>query len=274
MADLWNVLIFQPILNLSIILYSILFNNFGLAIIALTIIIRVITYPLTIKQIKASKSMATVQPRMQELQKKYARDKQKLSGETMKLYKEAGINPVGCIVPMLVQFPVWIALYQAILRALAATPEDLLALFPRLYSSPLIHSMVPLNEKFLWLNLTEPDRLMILPVLVGGSMWLQQKMVTVPTTDPRQQSTNRMMLMMMPLMFAAFTLQFASGLAVYWTISNVIGIVIQYLVTGWGGLFKKKSPAPPVGSPHSTTKAVPYEPPPSGKKRKSRRPVK
>jgi YidC/Oxa1 family membrane protein insertase len=236
MEDLWNVLIFSPILNLSILLYAFMFKNFGLTIIALTIIIRVITYPLTVKQLRASKAMSTIQPKLQELQKKYARDKQKLSEETMKLYKEAGINPMGCVIPMLVQLPVWIALYQVILRALAATPEDLLALYPYLYSSSLIHSQVPLNEHFLWLNLTQPDRYMILPVLVGGTMWLQQKMVTMPTTDPRQQSMNNMMLLMMPMMFGIFTLQFASGLAVYWTLSNIIGIIMQYFVKGWGGL--------------------------------------
>lgn len=236
MEDLWNVLILSPILNLSILLYSVLFKNFGLTIIALTIIVRVITYPLTVKQLKASKSMATLQPKIQELQKKYARDKQKLSEETMKLYKESGMNPMGCLVPMLVQMPVWIALYQVILQALAATPEDLFGLYPRLYSWPIITSMVPLNEHFLWLNMTQPDKYLIMPVLVGGSMWAQQKMVTMPTMDPRQQSMNKMMLMMMPMMFGIFTLQFASGLAVYWTISNVIGMVIQYFVSGWGGL--------------------------------------
>ncbi|MBI4331385.1 MAG: membrane protein insertase YidC [Chloroflexi bacterium] len=243
MEDLWNVLILSPILNLSIVIYAAFFQNFGIAIIVLTIIVRVVTYPLTVKQLKASKAMATLQPKLQEIQKKYARDKQKLSEETMKLYKEAGMNPMGCLVPMLIQMPVWIALYQVILQALAASPEDLVALYPRLYSWPLIHRMVPLNENFLWLNLTQPDRLMILPVLVGGSMWLQQKMVTMPTMDPRQQSMNNMMLMMMPMMFGIFTLQFASGLAVYWTVSNVIGIIIQYLTSGWGGLKFSKTPA-------------------------------
>lgn len=251
MADLWNVLIFSPILNFSILLYAVLFKNFGVTIIALTIIVRVITYPLTIKQLKASKAMSTVQPKLQELQKKYARDKKKLSEETMKLYKEAGMNPMGCIIPMLVQMPVWIALYQVILKALAATPEDLFSLYPYLYSSPLINQMVPLNEDFLWLNLVQPDRYMVLPVLVAASMWVQQKMVTVPTIDPRQQQMNKMMLLMMPMMFGVFTLSFASGLAVYWTASNVIGIVIQYLVSGWGGL-KPSLPRAPGQVPGKT----------------------
>jgi len=244
MEDLWNVLIQSPILNLSVVLYAGLLKNFGLTIIALTIIVRAVTYPLTVKQLKASQAMAQIQPKLQELQKKYARDKQKLSEETMKLYKEAGMNPMGCLVPMLIQMPVWIALYQVILQALAASPEDLMALYPRLYSWPLVNHMVPLNEHFLWLDLTQPDKLMILPVLVGGSMWLQQKMVTVPTGDPRQQSMNNMMLMMMPMMFGVFTLSFASGLAVYWTVSNFIGIITQYFVTGWGGLKPSAAPAP------------------------------
>lgn len=247
MEDLWNVLFLSPILNLSVLLYAVFFKNFGITIIVLTIIVRIVTYPLTVKQLKASKAMSSIQPKLQELQKKYARDKQKLSEETMKLYKEAGMNPMGCLVPMLIQMPVWIALYQVILQALAASPEDLLGLYPRLYSWPLIHQMVPLNEHFLWLNLTQPDKFLVLPVLVGGTMWLQQKMVTVPTGDPRAQSMNKMMLMMMPMMFGYFTITFASGLAVYWTVSNVIGIIMQYYIGGWGGLKRSPAPAPAAG---------------------------
>ena len=147
------------------------------------------------------------------------------------------MNPLGCILPMLIQMPVWIALYQAIIRVLAVAPEDFLGLSRSLYSAwPLGFSLVPMESRFLWLDLASPDRLLILPILVGASMWVQQKMTTVQSTDPSQQSQNQMMLWMMPIMFAFLTLSFPSGLALYWAASNIIGIVMQYFVTGWGGL--------------------------------------
>lgn len=166
----------------------------------------------------------------------------------MRLYREAGVNPLGCLWPMLVQFPIWIALYQSIMRALAATPEDLISLSQHLYSWAVVHQAVPLKEKFLWLNLGQPDNTLLLAVLVAGTMWIQQKMVTAPAADPRQQSMNNMTLVMMPLMFGLFTLQFPSGLALYWVVSNIIGIAIQYFMGGWGYLFGRPATKPaPVG---------------------------
>ena len=135
MAELWNTIILEPILNVLIALSTILFSNFGLAIIALTIVVRVILFPLTVRQTRSTKAMQTLQPQIQELQKKYGRNQQKLQQEMMKLYKEAGINPLGCLWPMLIQLPVWIALYQSIIRALAVTPENLLDLSQHLRAS-------------------------------------------------------------------------------------------------------------------------------------------
>jgi YidC/Oxa1 family membrane protein insertase len=246
MGELWNVAFFQPMLNGLILLYHLLFQNFGVTIILFTILIRLVLLPLTLRQLRSTKAMTAIQSRLLELQKKYARDKKRLAEEQMKLYKEAGINPTGCIWPMLLQIPIWIALYQAILKGLAASPEELQSLSAYLYSSSLIQGIVPLRGEFLWLNLAQPDTTLVLPVLVGVSMWVQQKMITTTTTtDPRQQSMNNLMLWMMPMMFALFTFQFASGLAIYWTASNIIGIVIQYSVTGWGGL--RRPATPPAG---------------------------
>ena len=237
MVELWNSIIHQPILNCLIALSELLFSNFGLAIIVLTVVVRLALFPLTVRQTESTKAMQSLQPKLQELQKKYGKNQQKLQQETMKLYKEAGINPLGCLWPMVIQLPIWIALYQSIMRALAATPENLLDLSQHLYSWPMVGQAVPLNEHFLWLQLSQPDRTMLLAILVGGTMWVQQKMVTAPATDPRQQSMTQMTTLMMPLMFGMFTLSFPSGLALYWVVSNIIGIVIQYFVTGgWGYL--------------------------------------
>jgi len=226
----------QPMINTLIVLTRYLFNNFGLAIILLTIIVNACMLPLTMKQIHASKAMQTLQPKLAELQKRYAKDKQRLAKEQMRLYKESGVSPAGCLLPMLVQMPVWIALYQAIMHVLAVIPENLLGLSKYLYSWPIVYSTLPLSSEFLGLNLATGN--MMLAILVGGSMWVQQKMVMTPAADPKQQSQANLMLWMMPLMFAFLTLSFPSGLALFWVTSNVIRIALQYSVTGWGGLVK------------------------------------
>lgn len=236
-GEIWDLIILAPLINVVIVSSYYLFGSFGLTIIVLTFIIRALMYPLTLKQLQVSKTMQTIQVQVAELRQKYAKDKQKLAQEQMKLYKQSGMNPLGCVLPMLVQMPIWIALYQSIMRVLATEPEAFLHLSQHLYSSwLLVFSQVPLQSQFLWLNLAEPDRSLLLPIVVGGSMWVQQKMTTIPSADPKQQSQNRMMLWMMPLMFAFLTLSFPSGLALYWVASNIIGIVMQYFVTGWGGL--------------------------------------
>ena len=253
MADLWYLIIGDPILNGLVALSSILFHSFGLAIIVLTIIVRLILWPLIKRQLTSTQAMQSMQPKIQELQKKYGKNKQKLQQETMKLYKEAGMNPAGCIWPMLVQFPVWIALYQSITKALATTPENLLDLSRHLYSWQVVTQAIPLNSHFLWLDLGNNGD-MILAIIVGGTMWIQQKMTTAPSVDPRQQSTNSMMLMMMPLMFGLLVLMFPSGLALFWAASNVIGILTQYFVTGgWGYLrFRSSAQSAPVEGSKAT----------------------
>lgn len=235
--NIWDQYIVAPLINVLIVLSVYLFNNFGLAIIVLTVLIRAATYPLTIKQLRATKAMQSIQAEMSELQKKYAKDRKKLAEEQLRLYRQSGMNPAGCLLPMLVQLPVWIALYEAILKVLGATPEGLMSLSNFLYGSwSVVFSHVPLSSQFLWLDLATPDKFLILPILVGATMWVQQKMTTIPSTDPKQQQQSQMMLWMMPLMFVFLSFSFPSGLALYWVASNVIGIVTQYFVTGWGGL--------------------------------------
>jgi len=224
-------------LNGLIALSEVCFKNFGLAIIVLTIAVRLVLTPLTVRQTQSTKAMQLLQPKLQEIQKKYARDQQKMQQEVMKLYKEAGINPLGCIWPMLIQMPIWIALYQSIMQALAATPENLLMLSQHLYAWDMVGNAIPLNEEFLGLRLSQPDPTLIFAILVGVTMWVQQKMVTPPPTDAQQQQMSSMTTLMMPLMFSFFTLSFPSGLALYWVVSNIIGIGIQYIVGGGWGYF-------------------------------------
>ena len=255
MGAVWDTIIFKPVLNILIVLCSVLFSNFGLTIIALTIIIRGCMYPLTIRQLRSTKAMESLQPKLTELRQKYAKDKQKLAQEQMRMYKESGVSPIGCLVPMLIQMPIWIALYQSIMMALAVAPEGLLKLSSYLYSWPVVYSMLPLDSQFLWLNLAVRDGLLILPILVGITMWVQQKMVAPANPDPKQQSMSGMMLWMMPLLFTFLSLQFPSGLALYWVTSNIISIVIQYFVTGWGGLLKSAA-GKPTGRDKSYKKRI------------------
>src|SRR4030043_1998872 len=237
MPNLWDTIILNPVLNSLIALSAMVGNNYGLAIIILTIVVRLILFPLTAQQTRSTKAMQELQPKIQELQKKYSRNQQKLQQEMMQLYKEAKINPLGCLWPRWIQLPIWIALYQSIMMALASSPEDLIRLSQSLYSWPVVMQALPLNEKFLWLQLSKPDQYLILAILVGITMWIQQKMVTPPPTDPRQQSMTQMTTLMMPLMFGILTLSFPSGLSLYWAVSNIIGIVVQYFVGGGWGYF-------------------------------------
>jgi YidC/Oxa1 family membrane protein insertase len=227
-ALLFNVFLVDPMTNILIVLARVFAGSFGIAIIIFTFIIRGLTFPLTLRQIRASRAMSVIQPRLQEIQKKH-KDPRRRSEETMKLYKEAGVNPAGCILPMLVQFPIWIALYRTIRLVLGSTPESFIDLSQRLYPWAYVRQAVPLENRFLWMNLAQPDTTFLLAILVGASTWVQQKMTTPRNIgDERQQSMNNTMLWMMPLMFAWFTLTVPSGLAVYWAATNLVGVALQY----------------------------------------------
>jgi YidC/Oxa1 family membrane protein insertase len=228
-------------LNTLMVLYVVCFSQMGIAIILFTILVRLVTLPLTLKQLRQMRKMSTVQNRLREVQTRYAKDRTRVSQETMRIYKEEGINPIGCLGPMVIQMPILFGLYRVLVQTLFDKPDDLVGLSEKIYRfAPFsaAYSAPPLDAKFLWLDLSSPDSTnVVLPVLVFVSSWVQQKMTMVPQTDPRQQSNQNMMLWMMPLLIAFFSFTFPSGLALYWVVSNIIGIAIQYFVTGWGPLF-------------------------------------
>lgn len=243
--DLWNLIFLDPVLNILIVITKILFGNFGLAIIALTAIVRLAILPLTMRQLRASKkmsdSMRDLQPKLQQIQKKYAKDKQKLFKEQQKLFKEAGVNPMGCLtspmlVTMVIQMPIFIALYRAIIQAVAVTPQDFLGLSDHLYSWSMVHEALPVSGKFLWLNLGNADQYFIIPLLVTATMWISQKMMTSSSGDNKQQSMQSMMQIMMPLMFGFITLSLPSGLGLYFLITSIVSIITQYRIYGWTNL--------------------------------------
>ena len=266
-SDIWREVIIRPLLNLLVVLYTICFNQMGIAIILFTVIVRLVTLPLTIKQLRQMKAMTSLQPRMREIQARYGRDRARVSQETMRLYREAGVNPIGCLGPLIIQMPILFGLFRVLIQTLFSRPDNLVALSEKFYAwipAFSIYAAAPLSADFLWLDLAEPDPTnLVMPVLVFVSTWLQQKMTMTPTTDPRQSTNQTMMLWLMPLMIAFFSFTLPSGLSLYWVASNVIGIGIQYFVTGWQPifpLFPKAEPEPvAVGGAPSGFSSEPQE---------------
>lgn len=246
-----------PMTNVLVAIARLCGGNFGIAIIIFTVVMRLATWPLTASQYKASKAMQAIQPKLQALQKQHkGKDAKKLQAETMALYREHGVNPLGCILPMLVQMPIWIALYRVVNLTLGETPESFVTLSQNLYPIPFVHTAVPLEQQFLIWNLGTNDALYILPIFVGLTMYVQQKMITpTPPQTPQlsaqqqqQQQTQQMMTWMLPLMFAYFTVTVPAGLGLYWAVSNLTGIVTQYFYLGrrvdWAGMLRFGPPAP------------------------------
>lgn len=260
---MWELIIVQPLTNLLLWIYDALGHGphmFGLAIILFTVLIKLLTWPLNASQVKGAQAMQELQndKDWQEIQKKYAKDREKLAQEQMRVYREKGINPFASCLPTLVQFPIIIGLYQAIIRALSVTPLDMLKLARTVYPSQNVENIIPLNSTFLWMDLGSPESVQILgfalptlAIIVALTTWLQTKLTMPATSNPNDQTAQmtRMMSIYMPLMLGWFALNFASGISVYFIISNIIGIV-QYAATGranWRNLLpggnKQTSPA-------------------------------
>ena len=237
---MWDFFI-SIFVNVLIWIYDIVGNNFGLAIILFTILIRIVTWPLNAQQMKGAAAMQELQndKEWQAIQKKYAKDREKLAQEQMRIYRERGINPFGSCLPTLIQFPIIIALYQSIIRALASTPLDLLKL-SRSISLPNVSDLIPLNSKFLWMDLGRPESVLLfgvgiptLAVIVAITTYIQAKLTMPPSANPGDQTAamSNMMSIYMPLLLGYFAITFASGLSVYFITSNILGIV-QYAMQG------------------------------------------
>lgn len=223
---MWDVLIVRPILNLMLLLYKFLGNETIIAVALVTLVLRLLVTPLMLKQQQAARKTQELRPKLAEIQKKYKDDPQKLMEEQRKL----GMNPLGGCLPSLVQLPLMIGLYQAIIRALASTPLQLLDLPRDIYRwIPSFSSLIPLNSRFLWLDLALPDPIFIMPILVVVTSWLYQKLITPPALDAQAEAMNKQMMLMMPLMMGFFAWSWASGLAIYLLITNLIGILQYYL---------------------------------------------
>src|SRR5574338_538320 len=247
-AAMWEFFI-SLFVNTLLWIYDAIGHNFGVAIILFTILIRLITWPLNAQQLKGAQAMQELQKdkEWQEIQKKYAKDREKLAQEQMRIYKERGISPFSSCLPTLIQFPIIIALYQSIIRALAATPLGLLQLGRSIFPFLNVESIIPLNSHFLWMDLGRPESVQILgyavptlPIIVALTTYVQSKLTMPPSTNPNDQTAamSSSMAITMPLMLGWFALTFASGLSVYFITSNLLGI-FQYAISGranWSAL--------------------------------------
>lgn len=185
--------------------------NYGIAIILLTVITKIIFYPLTLKSMASMKGMQTIQPQVNAIRAKYKGDPQRLQRETLELYRKHGINPMGGCLPMLIQIPIFYALY--VVFSLSVELQNAVFLcFGRLFGMAI------------WIcDLAQQDPTYVLPILMGASMFVQQKM-TPAVGDPRQAK----MMLFMPVIFTFMFLNLPSGLVLYWFVSNVLQILQQY----------------------------------------------
>jgi YidC/Oxa1 family membrane protein insertase len=194
------------------VLYSFV-PNYGAAIILLTVLVRLVTTPLTNRQMRSMERMRALTPKLQELRAKHADDRQKQSEEMMRLYRQEGVNPLGGCFPMLLQLPVFIGLFYALRSSIELRQAPFVG---------WIHDLSAPETLFVIPGLNLPVRL--LPLLMGATMVVQQKITPMQQMDPAQQ---RMMIVMMPLMMTAVSYTFPSGLVLYWMVSNLLAITHQ-----------------------------------------------
>lgn len=235
---MWDTLIINPMTNALLVLYGLLGNNLILSIAVFTIVLRLLTLPLNLRQQRSMMKTQQMQPQIRAIQQKYKDNPQKMQEE----FQKVGYNPAeslaGCL-PLLVQMPILFGLFQVLRFMLGTTPQALFELSQRAYDGINLSSLLPIDSQFLWLNLGQPDPLYILPILVFVTMFVQTRFTTPSAAkndddknnkkkgqqqDDPSAAMNKQMQYMMPVMFGFFSLQFQAGLSVYFVLSNLIGI--------------------------------------------------
>lgn len=261
---MWESIIIKPFINTLLLIYNLVGKNFGVALILFTVLIKAITHPLIARQMKSTNALQDLQKDEEylEIQKKYKNDKDRLAQAQMDLYKKKGIKPFASCLPTLIQFPIIIGLYQSIIQTMGNAPLQVLNLVPKIGSwltnifsfipsvvEPI--TLIPLNNHFLWMNLSQPDRVYIpgvsfgIPVLaifVVITSFLQNKLISPSGGDQQTAQATGMMNIYLPVLMGWFAYSLSSGLALYFAISNVISL-IQYAAMGrikFKDLFKKK----------------------------------
>ncbi len=203
-------------------------HNWGVAIIFLTLLIKAVFWPLTAKSYASMEKMKQLQPMMLAIREKYKNNKEEMNKEVMALYKTYGVNPASGCVPILIQLPVFFGLYQALLTSIALRHASFITYLP--------------GTDILWLaDLSAKDPLYITPIIMGVTMFLQQRM-SPPPADPMQQK----IMLFLPLIFTVLFLNFPSGLVLYWLVNNILSIFQQWLMmrkTKTGGKAHQGTPA-------------------------------
>lgn len=205
----WQKFIVYPFAMALDFFAGLLFNQYGLSILLMTIIIRFLILPLTLKQYRSSRAMQALQPELLKLREKYKNDQQKYQQEMMKIYQENNINPLAGCLPILIQMPILLALYNAIMYNPAIRGE---------------------HSSFLWMDLSEPDKLYILPVLAALTTYIQQKMVSSQVPNNPMQG----IMIIFPIMIFIMSMSFPSALPLYWVYSNLFTLVQTYFIYGIG----------------------------------------
>ena len=190
-------------------------GNYGIAIIIVTVLMRIIIFPLTLKQEKSMKKMRELQPELEKIKEKYKDNPQEYQQKTAELYRESGVNPLGGCLPLLIQMPVFVALYWA-------------------FSG----NAIPADAKFLWFTLKQPDRLFmignfafnLLPILNVGVTYIQQKIMTSATSGQESNQQMQTMLYMTPLMMLFIFYKMPSGVTLYYLVSGALSLVQQYFI--------------------------------------------
>jgi len=243
LGSLWGSLVklFDEILKFS---YGFT-HNYGISIILMTILIRLILYPLMQKQMVSMREMQKIQPLMKETQERYKNNKEKLNQELMKLYKEHKVNPMGGCLPLLIQMPILILLFQVLRKFEYLDPVTnkiaggflwIANQYTVMENGELVTKAgLALSERLIPFGFFRIEYIGILPFLIGISMYYQQKMTTAPPTTPGKEGgsaeqTQKMMTIMMPLLIAFMSFSLPSGLTLYWLVSTLLGIGQQYFI--------------------------------------------
>lgn len=262
-GTLWTTLLYQPLINGLIFLYQVLGQNLGLAIAALTVVIRAILIPFTNTSLKAAKKMQDLAPEIAKLKELHKGNKTAFASAQMELYKKHGANPAAGCLPQIIQLIVLIALYQSFNQTLTANGQTISKLNDLLYQPLKLAQNTHLNTKFLYLDLAKPDIIhfpvpssnLQLPipgiflVLAIVIQFLSSKMMmpavkkaeqeakkTSQESDDVMAATQEQMLYLFPLMTLFFGFSFPSGLVLYWFLFSLLSALQQYWINGWGGL--------------------------------------
>ena len=260
--SLFDALFFAPIVNALIFLYKVLVMTgipgaLGFSILLLTVVIRLVIWPFTASQVKSAHKMASLKPFLDALKIKHKDDRKAMQEAQMALYKEHGVNPMGGCLPALIQLPIFIALYQAVINVFPDGAHGNLDKINSLLYNEWLHLSTAPDPNFFGLNLAaKPSSfnevgilLLSVPLITAALTFVQSKM-TLPQTikhevkeTKKEKQTEDMMatmqtqmVYMMPIMIGYFAFTFPVGLAIYWNTFTLMGIIQQYKITGWGGM--------------------------------------